>query len=351
MKRLIFITMFCILWISSFSQVIDLSEYNFNKPDPDFLCKVINKALDEGNNLNSNLSSVCFNMHGYDSKKKDNFWHEYILNCRIEIGEGQTLNVPTGMIIKLEGDGGFFLSGNGSIKGDNYTRSVIHNNTDAPAIIFGGDYKSNVDDPHCNNCLVSDIKIQGKADGILINEGSELNEVTSVFFQDLENGIINKGNCNQFNDLAFFKVAASRDCKPQTDDGAAIKIVNSDGNTFTNINHTRSPGAVSLWLNGVCVGNKVLNLSVEQEQSHCGALDPAIYVDRGRSSRLNYIVSNFNGAWFFIDEEADPDDAAADINGPSDFENRNIITPWRVDAIVDLSACGVASCGDSDDGK
>jgi len=276
------------------------------------------------------ISSVCF-------IRGDFSWRdEYILRCRIEIGEGQTINIPTGMVIRLEDDAGFDLTGNGSIKGENYARSVIKNTNNGPAIKMGG-YGPN--DDKCQGCQVSDISIEGadsgnpiSADGITITEDSEMNDVTSVRFVGLRNGITVKGDCNTFNNLSFFQVATDLDdCIVTPGDPAAILLEDAHQNVFTNINHTQSIGANSIRMQFTCTNNRILNLSVEQENSPCA--DPAIHVDRGGSCKWNYFVTNFNGATYKI------------VTGQSIFEENNIMLPWINPSTTNLTACIAPACG------
>jgi len=332
-------------WNTSFSQVVDLThlDQQAQLADPMAFCNAINAALeafqevDENGNPTGEYSfpnnSICFIMHDYDSPESRKWQYFYTLRCRIKIREGQTLNIPTGMVIELEDGGGFDLSGNGSIVGDNYARSKITNDGIGPAITMGG---HGPDADKCQGCHVSDISIEGKgdplrADGITITEGSEMNDVSSVRFAGLENGIRVEGNCNTFSDLSFFQVAIDRDdCIATWDDPTAVLIYAAHQNTFTNINHTRSIGAISVKLELVSTNNRVLNLAVEQEDSPCS--DPAIYVTRGSQSIWNYFVTNFNGATYKI------------AQAEATFKEKNILLPWVNPSTLNLSACNAPIC-------
>jgi len=223
--------------------------------------------------------------------------------CNILSLEGnQELTIPNRTQIRLLNGFQIKLSDNATIKGDHFGTSQIvmgEHDVDHTAI----------DMNDCDGCSVSGITIISEANtennvstGLNIGIGGN-NELNEVKFQGLDNGIIvNGGSGNVFNDLQFVSVGADlSDCDAANNTTAAIELINSINNNISNIFHNASPGAVTVKLTGHCDFNTILNISVEQEDSHCinGGDDPALYIDNSLLPDNifgNIITCNFNHA-------------------------------------------------------
>ena len=128
------------------------------------------------------------------------------------------------------------------------------------------------------------------------------------------------------------------DCLPLNNNDKAAVIMKGDNNSFTNVNHTRSIGAISFDFIDACVGNQILNLSVEQEDSPC--LDPALLVRFPGQCSGNYIVTNYNRARNFLAG------AGSDL-----FRENNIVLPdiipnlnTNTNTNTNLTSCSVPPC-------
>lgn len=221
------------------------------------------------------------------------------LDCEITIGDDQELLIPNNTEISLTGNGKITLNGNGKITGEQINGSKITNETSGVTI--------NLTD--CMGCKISNLNVTGGEnatgkDGITIDENSSGNEIDNVKIDRLENGILIKSDGNFFTDIQFERVGGNTECDPRLGPlNYGIKIENSNSNEFTNILHTKSPGAITLWLNEECDENIASNITVEQEGSDCPKLpiggDPSLFVDSDDSSG-NFIITNFNGGRIFL---------------------------------------------------
>jgi hypothetical protein len=147
-----------------------------------------------------------------------------------------------------------------------------------------------------------------------------------------------ESSCNTFSDLTFFNVGTVNDgdCLPLNNNDKAAVILKGDNNSFTNVNHTRSIGAVSFDFIESCNGNQILNLSVEQEDSPCE--DPSLLVRFPGQCSGNYIVTNYNGATNVLPGAGRPS-----------FENSNIVLPdiipdLNTNTNTNLTSCSVPPC-------
>ncbi|NNE27037.1 MAG: hypothetical protein HKN09_09360 [Saprospiraceae bacterium] len=223
-------------------------------------------------------------------------------NCDdVVIGQDQELILPSLVQIQLSGNSDFTLTGNGKITGEHFqtTQIVIKDDKHDNAVI-------NME--LCNGCRVSDLTIRGDSlgvgsTGIDIGDNSNNNEMDAVKMQNIKNGMTVSGDNNLFTDLQFFAVAIDKNnCDASINDDSAIRLESSNSNSFTNVLHTRSHGAISFLLQGECDDNTIIGLSVEQEESHCagGAKDPAVFIDDSMCSG-NVFLTNYNGARTEVD--------------------------------------------------
>ena len=96
--------------------------------------------------------------------------------------------------------------------------------------------------------------------------------------------------------ILYFEVDKDN-CAATNDDDSAIRLESSNGNIFTNVLHTHSPGAISFLFPDECDNNTILGLSIEQEESHCivNGRDPGIYIHSDLCNG-NVITTNYNFA-------------------------------------------------------
>jgi hypothetical protein len=163
----------------------------------------------------------------------------------------------------------------------------------------------------CNGCSISDVMIGVEAsnrdnpvDAIAIDivENSGPVEVSSVNIQNVQKGIVVKSNGNTFSDLQIINVADDRDdCDPSDNTSAAIELVNSSNNKINNLMHRLSPGAITVWLNGDCNENELLNITVEQERlpGELICLDPSVYIPNINVFG-NTVFGNYNGGTTYL---------------------------------------------------
>lgn len=243
--------------------------------------------------------------------------------CNILSLEGtQELKIPSRTRIRLVDGFQIKLSDNASITGDHFATSQImigsggSNNTDTTPFTA-------LDMSDCLGCSVSGVTIgsenNNNNDPLNIRTGMNIgsggnNEVNEVRIRDIDNGIVvDGGSGNEFNDLQFFRVARdASDCDPLNNETAGLHLIASNNNQITNITHIRSPGAVTVKLEGQCDHNTILNVSVEQEESHCieGGDDPALYIDNAailNNITGNIITCNFNHAKTVVEEATNVD--------------------------------------------
>lgn len=214
------------------------------------------------------------------------------IDCPLVLGEGKKLIVPSRTKILLEGDAEIKLNGEGaSIVGEHVETSQIIVGDNGPLVLEG-----------CNNCTLSEISVIGDGDNttIEIDENSDGSTVNSVKVEEAGTGIVVKSDNNTFTDLQFQKVAIDlSDCEADDNDDAAVKLMEANYNSFTNIIHTRSQGAISVFLDGKCDYNEIMNLSTEQEKDEGASIDcltandPALYINNS-DSYGNIVITNFN---------------------------------------------------------
>jgi len=240
------------------------------------------------------------------------------LDCDITIGTDQVIKVPMGLSVNLVGTSQFNLTQNGKIKGEQFKRSRITKTGQGPSISLND----------CHECEVENLNLLGEniipnlTNGISIDSNSTNNKIDAVTMQNLGTGILVAGSCNTFADLQFFNVGSDLDdCFANDNNNAAVHVNNSSQNHFTNIVHTSSPGAISLWLNGECDLNVCLNLTMVQEFSECFEVrggDPALYVDSGDLCDSNYIATNYNNGLSLIQNSRDTFSVYNTVTGAND---------------------------------
>jgi len=216
----------------------------------------------------------------------------------VNISTDQELRIPANVNIILRNGKSFNMSGAGRITGEHVGTSTItigpDDNLDSEELVA-------IDMENCTGCEVSNVTItksnnEDNGTGIVVDETSSGNEISSVKFENIESGILVRGSANTFNDLEFFQLGTdSLDCDPVNNENIlAIKMEGASQNEFVNVLHTRSPGAVTFWIEGLSNDNTILNVSVEQENSHCTILlDPSIYIENPAITG-NIITTNLN---------------------------------------------------------
>ena len=203
----------------------------------------------------------------------------------INIGDGQVLRIPANMDIKLRDENSFVLSGNGQISGTHFATSTIGVSPN------GGEENTAVKMENCQGCEISNLTIQsnfedpngGATTGLeIVGEEDDSAVVNMVKFEDLDFGISVNGDNNEFSDIQFRKVAIKTDrdsgCMPEDDDPSAIVMTNSNSNTFNNITHTDSEGAITLKMDGSCSLNEIYNITLEQDGPSCSIGEPSVYI-------------------------------------------------------------------------
>lgn len=246
--------------------------------------------------LNDPNVRICFD-------KDDQLRAHATYNGDMTLSNNQILSIRNYMTLHVSGS--IILNDNASIIGENHGSSRINQLNDGATTIVTG-----------SSTIIRDIQIRADrhpvtkerptdVTGINVTEETTNSEISSVTFRDIETGMIVDGDGNNFYDLQFFNVATdASDCDPDNDDGAAI-FLHGDSNSFVNLFHSRSPGAVTVWWGYSASNNELINISVEQEANpNCtqrGFSDPAIVIPGYVEEKQPYLsgnsmIENFNGA-------------------------------------------------------
>lgn len=240
-----------------------------------------------------------------------------------------TLFITSHLNLVLTEDSNIFLNG-GCLIGESHGASrITQSSENMAAVVMNGEDNCIRDLAIFGNCNTG-ITIDGVErcidfngiTGVELTSNTNNNEISTVRFHGVENGIsIDGSDDNEINDVYFDETSTDfQDCDGTCDDqanppdndcdengnddpGAAILLRNCEGNVVQNVVHRGSPGAITLWMDEICVDNHVINLTIEQEGLHCtdvGESQPSIFITTDiqsgpRPTHGNIIIANLNG--------------------------------------------------------
>lgn len=291
------------------------------------------------NNINCNELQDHIDQHGTVCIIKDfstTFNERFVLNIfevgcsEVTISDGQHLNIPADMDIKLREEASFLLTGSGSISGTHFASSSI-------GVSPNGNPNTAINMEDCNGCEISNLTIKsnfpsdtgGETTGLSISGDQDDNAIVNmVKFENLDFGLIVNGDNNEFNDLEFRNVGTKDDCTADRDDICAIELT-GNSNTFNNITHTGSEGSITLKMVDECNLNEIYNITLEQDGDACSSGEPSVCIfttldlDQNLLFTNNLISTNLNNGRVVIGI----DNSTLDAQGNQDLIcGSNLIT-------------------------